>query len=133
MVLATRASTLSMTLSEPRTSVWSVRLLASAPFCYLALLYLFVLRARWQLGFWPRPSQPDPKSLGFDFHHSLVWLAALGFPFAVLLAILLALRGYAAARRPFPWLLIGFVAFGVAAVLGASCIDPGYFCGWFAD
>jgi hypothetical protein len=38
-------------------------ILATYPLAWLALLYLFVMRARLHLGHWPEPYQPHPKDL----------------------------------------------------------------------
>ena len=100
----------------------------------LALFYAFVLRARLELGHWPVAYQPDPKLLGFDLHHTLVWLGL----FAILAAPALCGLGYLVARwgradtalphRPAALFAGGFA---LAAILLVS--DLGAFLHWFAD
>ena len=41
---------------------------------WLGLLFLLVVRTRVLIGMWPTPSHPDPKSLPFEFHYSLLWI-----------------------------------------------------------
>ena len=43
------------------------------PLVWVAGILLLTVRARVYLGYWPRPSHPDPKLLPFDLHHASLW------------------------------------------------------------
>ncbi len=108
---------------------WSLTLV---PVLSLAAFYSFVLRARWAIGHWPTYNHPDPKLLGFQFHHVAVTLLMVVLPVAGLVAL-----GYLGAtlRQPsrqsksMRWAMIAL--FGLAVVLWTA--DPGGFVNWFAD
>jgi hypothetical protein len=104
------------------------------PWCPLSLFWLFVLRARLELGFWPRPYNPDPKDLNFDLHTlaligALLW-ALLSAP-AVLAALILWPRALLLSRvgaASTALCVVGW-ALGIAQVQ----LDPGSFVEWFMD
>jgi hypothetical protein len=52
---------------------WIGFVFAALPFAWLAGLLALVIRARLFLGYWPRTSRPDPKSLEFELHHMSLW------------------------------------------------------------
>ena len=111
-------------------------LVASAvvPAGWVAAFYAFVLRARLQLGDWPRPYQPDPKALGFHVHHALLWLGLVPCALAPYVWLAAALIGW---RSAVPRRVILLSGAGLAACetlfLGLSYLDPGAFAEWFAD
>ena len=112
------------------TLVWG---LAAYPFALIAWFYLYVLRQRVVLGYWPRPCHPDPKDAGMNFHHDslpfmfeLVPIAALGA-----ISLIVALRN---CDPNFRWRrpqALWVVALGILIALVQ--FDPGYFIEWWAD
>jgi hypothetical protein len=115
-----------------RIGVWT---LAFSPLAWFVAFWLFVLRARAVLGFWPTPYHPDPKDLGFDLHYLAV---VIGLPWALaatLVLLLLIAFNYrqikSAGARP---VLAGITGvMGLALSLGIGRQDPGRFFYWFAD
>jgi hypothetical protein len=101
----------------------------------LFFFYSFVLRARFSLGRWPYPYHPDPKDLGFDFHHLFIWYSSLVVFFSPLLFVYMSLmtfkvikmnkKGYAVACSI-------FIFFFAASFLLLKH-DPGKFVEWFLD
>ena len=55
------------------------------PLFWFVGVFLFYIRARTYLGFWPNSHIPDPKSLPFELHH---WIFMI-LVFPVLLSILI--------------------------------------------
>lgn len=43
------------------------------PYVWCIGIIALAERARQYLGYWPRPSHPDPKHLPFELHHTLLW------------------------------------------------------------
>src|SRR5687767_10731422 len=104
------------------------------PLGLLIALYSFVVRARFELGRWPTPMQPDPKNLSFptaDTHMDIVfWLgvASLGcfLPWLLTACIrqqIIPTRKSWLALLALPWLLVFAVWF----------LDPGKYVLWFLD
>ena len=62
----------------------AISYLAATPFLWALLFWSFVLRARFRLGHWPAPYQPDPKDLGFVVHY---YLLLAGMPLALAAAV----------------------------------------------
>jgi len=115
-----------------RRVVWSTVLL---PLAWLGLFWLYVLRARIELGGWPRPYQPDPKDLGFGLHYALIWLLLPSLYLGPGLAALWALssRGWLRSARVRPWLFLGVGIGLAAAVFTLVRLDPGRFFEWYMD
>jgi ABC-type dipeptide/oligopeptide/nickel transport system permease component len=108
-------------------------ILAAYPLAWLAQLYLFVLRARLHLGHWPAPYQPDPKDLGFTFHHQAIWFGLMALPVVALAAIVLSIVGWHLAVYRRIWPVITLLASSVVLVVALGRLDPGDFFVWFAD
>jgi len=107
---------------------WS---LAATPTVWLLLFGLFVLRARLVLGRWPAPYQPDPKDLGFDFHHAAI---VVGMPLmftAVLCVTALTLIVHRPPRRQ--WLVPAVAVAGLVLVMVLARVDPGHLFTWLGD
>ncbi len=103
------------------------------PIAWLFLFYAFVFRARLELGYWPTPSYPDPKSLGFGLHHAIIWLGLFAWPVLSGCALVLALlRGEGSARFPF-WITVTLLVISLALTFAVIWSDPGRFMLWFAD
>lgn len=113
-----------------RLSFWSACL---APAAWLAFFYLFVLRARLVLGRWPYYGHPDPKDLGFDLHHALLWFGLISTYFspAVLPPALVLHWSLARPRER----AAGCIAFVLGyAIWFSGAFDPsGRLLEWFAD
>jgi hypothetical protein len=63
------------------------RITISALFVPLACVVIcgsYVFRANTALGYWPTYGNPDPKQLGWAFHHALVLLSVMLVPPALL-------------------------------------------------
>jgi hypothetical protein len=107
--------------------------LAAAPLFWVAWFYLYVIRQRLHLGFWPRPSQPDPKDAGYMFHHLSIYLGVLIVPLLAIVVI-----GFIIHRRVQDasfrwWLAIGLLAFSFACFIAVMYLDPGDYWVWFRD
>lgn len=119
-------------VSRLQAATW---VLGLAPLLSPTLLYLFVLRARVELGRWPSFSNPDPKELGFDVHHS-TWHLALPLELAaapVLLAVVLATWSRRPNRRRE---MLAAIAVYFALLLSSMVLfwaDPGGFSEWMMD
>ena len=96
--------------------------LAAAPWAWLLLFGLFVLRARLALGRWPAPYQPDPKDLGFEFHHAAI-VAGIPLMFTAVLCVT-ALTLLAADRPRRPWLLPATAMAGLVAATSSHVWIP---------
>jgi hypothetical protein len=105
------------------------------PLGLLVALYSFVVRARFELGRWPTPMQPDPKSLSFrtaDTHmETIIWLGIASLccflPWLLTVCIrkqmIPTTRKFWVALLALPWLLLLAVWF----------LDPGKYVEWFLD
>ena len=105
------------------------------PIGLLVALYSFVVRARFELGRWPTPMKPDPKSLSFstvDTHMDTVcWFGVICLSCFIpwLLTVCIRKHVFLATRKSWlvvlslPWLL----------VLTAWTLDPGRYVEWFLD
>src|SRR5256885_771812 len=107
--------------------------LSTAPMFWVAWFYLYVLRQRLHLGFWPRPSEPDPKEAGYLFHHLSIYLGVLLVP-----VLAIAVIGFVIQRRIEDayfrwWLAIGLLSFSFACHLAVMYLDPGDYWIWFRD
>ncbi len=108
-------------------------LLAWYPLAWLASVYLFVMRARLHLGFWPEPSRPDPKDLGFTMHHAANGFGLATVPGAIVASVVLAVVGSRIGWRIKPWPALFLAAVSLAAVMTTGRLDPGRFFEWFVD
>lgn len=50
------------------------------PFAWLGGVATLAIRARFFLGYWPKPSRPDPKLLPFEAHHGILWIGLCLLP-----------------------------------------------------
>ena len=108
-------------------------ILAAYPLAWLMLLYLFVVRARLHLGHWPTPYQPDPKDLGFTFHHQAIWFGLMALPVVALATIALSIVGRRLAVYHRIWPALTLLVVSVVLVVALGRLDPGDFFEWFAD
>ena len=108
-------------------------LLAAFPVAWLGLLYAFVLRARLQLGHWPAPYRPDPKSLGFGLHHQAIWLGLFAVPYIAGAGLALALLGRATGMYRGLWRVLGLLLISLTIFILVLQLDPGNYFEWFAD
>jgi hypothetical protein len=49
--------------------------ISTIPYIWIIGIIAFAVRAREYLGYWPRPSHPDPKNLpsSFEPYHAFLW------------------------------------------------------------
>jgi len=104
------------------------------PAFWMAAFYAFVGRAWLHLGYRPYMYHPDPKTLGFDLHHSALWLGLVPCHLAPLVWLAAALVAWRVGnQRP----VIARTAPAIAASYGIFLllfyVDPGNFAEWFAD
>lgn len=107
--------------------------LATYPLAWLGLLYLFVVRARLHLGHWPMPSHPDPKDLGFIWHHQAIGFGLMALPVVALATVALAVAGRRLAVYHRIWPALALLILSILLVMVLGIFDPGDFFGWFAD
>jgi hypothetical protein len=119
--------------SLPRAAVRWLAFFSSAPLVWLASFYLFVLRARQELGYWPSPNNPDPKELGFDAHYLFVMLGLWWVPAAGLVVLLLSAWSFW--RESYKDALLALAIFlgTLAAVMLLVQFDPRGYMGWLLD
>ncbi len=108
-------------------------ILAAYPLAWLALLYAFVVRARLHLGHWPTPYQPDPKDLGFTFHHQAISFGLMALPVVVLASVALSVVGRHLGAYHRIWPALTLLVASVVLVIALGRLDPGDFFEWFAD
>jgi phosphoglycerol transferase MdoB-like AlkP superfamily enzyme len=114
-------------------SARKIYLLAATPLFWVAWFYLYVLRQRIHIGFWPLPSRPDPKDAGYIFHHLSIHLGVFLIPIITILAISFSVRQRATDKRFRWWRAIGLAAFSFVCYLGVMHLDPGDYWQWFLD
>jgi len=107
--------------------------LAATPLLWVAWFYLYVLRQRLHLGFWPLPSHPDPKDAGYMIHHLSIYLGVFLAPILAIAALRFAIQRVVEEARFRWWVAIGLVAFSLACFLGVMYLDPGNYWIWFLD
>jgi len=117
-----------------RVKQWTVSLAAAFPLLWLALIYLFILRARVHFGHWPSATDGMAKCQHFaSIHHTLAcWLFVLSpiIVLAVIISAFVCRRRYRGFRAWVPiTVLIGSILLWVAITVG----DPGGFISWFID
>jgi hypothetical protein len=102
------------------------------PLIWFIGVFLFYIRARTHLGYWPKTYVPDPKSLPFEFHHGVLMLAV--FPLMSTVFILpwvwlIQLKVFkGTARNHFALYVLGCILIG--GVIASPGID---FVSWFLD
>ena len=104
-----------------------------APIGWLVLFYLFVLRARLSLGYWPRVTSPDPGDLNFGLHELFLWISVWIMPVCGLLwGIYLWVFKL---RDPnFRWMSSAVAYLSMLVIfLFVVTMDPGGYLAWFAD
>lgn len=104
------------------------------PGLWFPLFYSYVLRAKEILGEWPKPYQPDPKSLDLSVHYTMLymWFPLVGLSLIIMVLLLPHVRNMielgAPVKKCYSIYLISFILLSVIGVL-----DPGNFIEWFFD
>ena len=104
------------------------------PTSFLVAFSSFVVRARIELGRWPTPMQPDPKSLPFaDTHMDWVfWLFVFTICcFVPWLLMLIFRKQWIPQTRFFPTIIVLCLPWLLVAV--DFFLDPGGYVEWFLD
>lgn len=100
---------------------------AVAPLIFLAWFYLYVLRQRFHLGYWPTPSHPDPKEAGYFGHHLSIFIG-LGLAPLLSVAAVRSASFRSSKYSKFPTKrAMAFVAISMTAYIGDIQLDPGQF------
>lgn len=126
-----------------RLSGWRVVFIvlawSSAPLLCVLAIHLVWIAARVELGYWPRPYQPDPKGLiSYEWGELLVWglivLSVLGFPILLFVNLLFAQR--VADRKRVGVLFVGLCCLTLCVYIAAyvlQVVDPFRAIGWYFD
>jgi hypothetical protein len=107
--------------------------LAATPLLWAAWFYLYVVRQRIHLGFWPQPSHPDPKNAGYVLHHLSIYFGVLLVPILAVAAAGLAIQKRTVDASFRWWLVLSLVTFSLACYLAVMFVDPGRYWIWFRD
>lgn len=121
------------TLSRTRLLQNLPTLFAAYPLAWLALVYLFAVRARFQLGRWPAPYHPDPADLGFGIHHGSIDVGLMALPAAILTTLVLTVSLRRTVSRRRLWITLGLLAVSNGILVLLCRWDPGHVFEWFAD
>jgi uncharacterized membrane protein YhaH (DUF805 family) len=113
-------------------STRAIHTLAATPLLWVTWFYLYVVRQRIHLGFWPQPYRPDPKDAGYFIHHLSIYLGVVVIPVLPLVVIGLILRRSKDARFK-GWIALGLLAFSYACYWAVFHFDPGQYWEWFLD
>jgi hypothetical protein len=101
----------------------------------MILFWIFVLRARLSLGYWPTPYHPDPKDLNFVVHHYLLLgtlpLSLIAGPLVA--GMLLHNHSFLSDSGARPGWAAALALVGCATLLLWARTDPGLFLYWFGD
>jgi hypothetical protein len=104
--------------------------LCAVPAIWFLLFYGFVLRSYLALGQWPRPYLPDPKELGFVWHHALI---SISFPLMFVLPLVFAVLVTHDQAKSWRGWGVAFFVVSFAAWFLVVRLDPGQFIYWFMD
>ena len=108
-------------------------LVAAFPVLLIFDLLGYAFKAAVHLGHWPSYANPDPKQLGWRFHHGVLQLEWIGFPVVSLSAIILAILGRFHSRDFPTWSVILLTIASFVVFLLYSRLDPGGMVAWFWD
>ena len=109
--------------------------LSGLPLLCLCIWLSFPIRARIVLGHWPSYNYPDPKTLGFDIHHGIVYLTLFSFFYSFLVFPLVCLIHWHRLGDPETPHWLGVIGFLITFCVGLFLFqaDPWGFGEWFAD
>lgn len=110
--------------------------LSFTPLLCLTIFYLFVIRAYFALGRFPKPYQPDPKDLDFGGFHMWGILLSTLLVFAAIIPWVYATtvlhRERVISKRFIYANSIIYIVF-LIVFLGVFMFDPGNYISWFLD
>ncbi|MFZ4713135.1 MAG: hypothetical protein ACOYL6_05475 [Bacteriovoracaceae bacterium] len=105
---------------------------SALPLIWLSGVFIFYIRARIYLGYWPHYATPDPKSLPFVFHHWILMITVF-----VLFSTLLILPIFWLVQFKFFKLSIRkqMLSYGIGVIsLAITLNTSGFnFVTWFLD
>ena len=105
--------------------------LAAVPAVWLFLFGLFLLRARAVLGRWPEPYHPDPRDLGFVFHHAVL-IAGMPLMFAATVSVVV-MTVLTRDRSTRSWWIPIAALGGLMVTIALARVDPGFVFTWLGD
>ncbi len=120
-------------LSRTRLLQNAPTLFAAYPLAWLALVYLFAARARFELGHWPAPYRPDPVDLGFGIHHTSILLGMVAIPAVTVVSLVLTVVRRQTVSRRRLWATLGLLVVSNVILVALCQWDPGQVFEWFAD
>ncbi|MHC4470465.1 MAG: hypothetical protein ACYTDY_15065 [Planctomycetota bacterium] len=109
-----------------------VTVFGAVPLVCIAFFYVYVVRARLALGFWPAPDYPDPMTLGYTFHHDAivyVLMFAVMSPIAMAGMVLVRWLMPAGGRSCGEGIALFTASYVILWVLYLA--DPGTFFEWY--
>src|SRR3989344_662269 len=106
------------------------KIISLSPILWLIGVFIFYVRARAYLGYWPNAYIPDPKSLPLEFQHWILMICV--FPLimtALLLSVIWLCRLWNRRRIGINEIMIYFIGWSaIAAVMAYPGVD---FVTWF--
>lgn len=108
-------------------------LLGLIPFSWLVVFYLYVVRAAVVLHKFPAPYRPDPKELGFVWHHAVIGiLLEVAFYSAFAWVFLIPFRKFLLPNQPLLFRACFYVVSWIL-IIWIVWVDPGRFFEWYCD
>ncbi|NJR50496.1 MAG: hypothetical protein HC780_13940 [Leptolyngbyaceae cyanobacterium CSU_1_3] len=114
-------------------STRTIHTLAATPLLWVAWFYLYVIRQRIHLGFWPQPYRPDPKDADYAIHHLSIYLGWAVIPVIPFVVIGLIAHRQSKDARFKGRLALGLLALSYACYWTVVHVDPGQYWEWFLD
>lgn len=121
-----------MNASHSAVSEKFFRVTSYIPLLWVVGVFVFYIRARVYLGFWPTPAFPDPKSLPFEFHHWTLMIAVFPIALTAFLLPVSWLVRFKRIRLLLPREIAPYLA-GWALVAVIMFSSEKNFIGWFLD
>jgi len=117
-----------------RTKFGMLNFAALYPVLWLALVYLFIVRARIRFGHWPSTSDGMAKYQSFaSLHHTIAVYALLVSPLVLLGVIVFACIYRWRDSKFRVWIPLGVLGCSIFLCIVLATADPGGFILWFAD
>ena len=112
-------------------------LVAALPLLIVALFYLYAIRVRALVGYWPSYGHPESWSIGFPVHYAILRPWVYGFFLGGIWVQIFLVSLYGVVpwylNRRCPKLFFITVGAGFLIMIALWKIDPGKFVDWFMD